>query len=240
MPVLAAWAAVKPTPAMSFGANLRALPTAEGRFVPDADFAINIKDPDALIYDRPAYEISLKTLSLGKSFSLAYFQHFVIRRKIYNPMEQSHVTHITNYIDVGAEVTVEKDKMLFGIGSSWQLNKNNLVKARLNKDSLQASYVLKTWANPSFTLALNTGYNFAKNLPQYGLGFTCEASLGQAEFDRAGADYEEVHVVRYGAEAAPDVNRYDMINDDSPLLKSDDPALRLAPAPVSNLPRTNL
>jgi hypothetical protein len=219
LPLVTAWAAMRPMPAIAVGANVKLNPTPEG-FDPDVDFALNIRDPDAIIYDRPSYEISLKALSKGKTFLLSYFQHFVTRRRIYNPTEEKHVTHITNYIDVGAEVAVEKEKLEFAVGGSWQLNKNNLLKARLSHDAIQSSYVFKTWANPSFIAAFNAGYSFKKNAPQYGLSIICEASLGDAEFERAGANYEQVQVVRYGAEQAPpEFSKYDMVNDRAPVLR---------------------
>jgi len=219
LPMLAAWTALKPVPAISLGSNFKLAPSPTGGYIPDYDLAINIRDVDALIYDRPAYDITFKSLSKGKTFGLSYFQHFVIRRKIYNPIEEKHITHITNYIDVGAEINVEQEKMEFGVGGSWQINKNNLFKARLSQDIVQATAIFKTWANPSFIFYLNGGYNFRSRTQQIGVGLTCEASLGQAEFERAGVNYEEVQVVRYGAEAAPEVHRWDMINDESPVSK---------------------
>ena len=219
LPRLGAWAAVRPLPEVSLGANIKMEPSSQG-YTAEADFAINVRDPDAIIYDRPSYEITLIAKNRGASYHLSYFQHFVTRRRIHNPMEEDHVTHITNYVDVGAEVAVEADSMKFGIGGSWQLNKNNLIKGRLSQNGAQMSYIVKTWANPSFIMALTSGLNFQTGKPMYGISFTCEAALGQPEFDRAGANYEEVQVVRYGAELAPEVvNRYDMINDDAPVLK---------------------
>lgn len=218
-PKLSAWTALRPLPEIAIGANLKLDPTRDGDYEGDADFAINIRDADALIYDRPAYEITFVAKNRGSSFLLSYFQHFVMRRLVRNPLEESHVTHITNYVDVGAEVAVEKEKMKFGIAGSWQINKNNLVKARLSQDNLQGAYILKTWANPAFVFAANLGLNFHTGKPQYGLSITCEAALGQPEFERAGVNYEEVQVVKYGAEVAPEVNRYDVLNDDSPVLK---------------------
>ena len=226
LPNATAWAAVRPVPAIAFGTNVKLTPTSPSYEI-DADFALNIRDPDALIYDRPAYEISFKALSFGKTFLLSYFQHFVTRRRIYNPTEEAHVTHITNYIDVGAEVAVEKEKLEFAVGGSWQINKNNMTKARLSHNSVQSSWVFKSWANPSFIAAVNAGYHFKKMSPQYGLSVICEASLGEPEFERAGANYEQVQVVRYSAEEAPPlVSKYDMVNDLSPVLKSDLPAVR--------------
>lgn len=218
-PQISAWTAVKPVPAIAIGANFKLEPTKEGPYARTVDLAVNIRDPDATIYDRPAFEIAFKSLDMGKTFSLSYFQHFVIRRKIYNVMEAKNVTHITNYVDMGAEISIEKDKMNFGVGGSWQMNKNNLIKAQLAKERIQASYIFKTWGNPAFVFAFNGGFNFKHMTPQFGLAVTCEASLGQADFDRAAANYEQVELVRYGAEAAPTVNRYDMMNDDAPILK---------------------
>lgn len=231
LPSLGAWAAVRPLPEISIGANIKMEPSASG-YVPEADFALNIRDPHAVIYDRPAYEIALIAKNRGASYHLSYFQHFVTRRRIQNPMEEDHVTHITNYIDVGAEVAVEAESMSFGIGTSWQINKNNLVKGRLNQNGAQASYIFKTWANPSFIVALTTGLNFQTGRPMHGIAVTCEAALGQPEFDRAGINYEEVQVVRYGAELAPEmVNRYDMINDDAPVLKHFPPQMKVIVPP---------
>jgi hypothetical protein len=219
-PKMTAWTALRPVPEISLGAHFKMDPSEHGGgFIADADFAINIRDAEALIYDRPAYEITFVAKNRGESFHLSYFQHFVTRRLIRNPIEEKHITHITNYIDVGAEVAVEREKLKFALGGSWQVNKNNLFKARLTQDNIQGSYVFKTWANPAIIVAANSGINFKTGKPQYGISITCEAALGQPEFERAGANYEELQVVKYGAEEAPKVNRYDMINDDAPVAK---------------------
>lgn len=236
LPKLGAWAAVRPIPEISLGANFHMDPTPEGQYIADADFAVNIRDPNAVIYDRPAYEITLVAKNRGAAYHLSYFQHFVTRRQIRNPIEDKHVTHITNYVDVGSEVIVEQDSLKFAIGSSWQLNKNNLIKARLSQNGAQVGYVFKTWANPSFVLSLNSGLNFKTGRPMYGIGVTCEAAIGQPEFERAGVNYEEVQIVRYGAEPAPEmVNRYDMINDDAPVFKPFPPQVRVVPPPENPL-----
>lgn len=220
LPSVTAWTALKPVPEVSLGANFKFDPRDDRRgYEVDADFAVTIRDADALIFDRPAYEILFLAKNRGESFHLSYFQHFVTRRLIRNPLEEKHVTHITNYVDVGAEVAVKDERMKFAIAGSWQMNKNNLLKMRLSQDNVQASYIFKTWANPAIVLGTNVGINFKTGKPQVGLSLTCEAAIGQAEFERAGANYEEVHVVRYGAEIAPEVNRYDLINDDAPVLK---------------------
>jgi hypothetical protein len=235
LPRVTAWTALRPLPEVSIGAHFKFDPRDDNSgYVNDADFAINIRDADALIYDRPAYEITFLAKNRGESFHLSYFQHFVTRRLVRNPIEADHVTHITNYVDAGAEVSVQQERMKFAIGGSWQINKNNLIKGRLSQDNVQASYIIKTWANPAIVLGLNGGLNFKTGKPQYGFSLTCEAALGQPEFERAGSNYEEVQVVRYGAEAAPEVNRYDLINDDSPVLMHFPPPTTIV-TPISGL-----
>lgn len=235
LPKIGGWASIRPMPEISLGANIKLDPTPDRGYVADTDFAINVRDSEALIYDRPAYEITFVAKNRGQSYHLSYFQHFVTRRAIRNPLEDHNVTHITNYIDVGAEVSIEQEKMKFGLGGSWQVNKNNLLKGRLSQDNVQASYIFKSWANPAVVLALNSGINFRTGKPMYGLAITCEAALGQPEFERAGANYEEVQVVRYGAEVAPEVNRYDMVNDDSPVLKHYPPQVNVVVPPSSTM-----
>ena len=219
-PRLGAWVAVRPIAELSIGANFNLEPSDRG-YTTNTDVAVNLRDSSATIQDRPAYEMTLIAKNNASSLLLSYFQHFVTRREIMNPAEEDHITHITNYIDVGAEVEVDAKSMKFGIGGSWQLNKNNLIKGRLSHNSAQASYVFKSWAHPSLTVALTTGRNFHTSKPIYGLSITSEASLGQAEFDRASEDYEDVHVVRYGAESAPKTyKRYAWMSDDGAINQS--------------------
>jgi hypothetical protein len=71
---------------------------------------------------------------------------------------------ITNYLDIGFRMASD---LAGGRGSSmqlggaWQANKNVLVKARVGLEGAALTAVLKSWWQPSFTLAGAAAYDWA-------------------------------------------------------------------------------
>lgn len=69
----------------------------------------------------------------------------IVTRFIKNPVEEQNITRIKNYLEYGVELTQTKESSKFAIGASWQLNKNLLLKGKID---LEEAYVLcgfKSW-----------------------------------------------------------------------------------------------
>lgn len=143
-----------------------------------------------------------------KTYHLTYFQHFVTRRKIYNQFEEKHVTHITNYFDLGFEMIADEKDIDLKIAGSYQLNKNNMMKGRIDRERVQATYVLKTWFQPSLSFAATCGFNFKNRLPEYGIGVTLQNIFG-ADYERVPSDYEVTEIRNYRSEVAPNTELID-------------------------------
>lgn len=154
-------------PAVMFGARASLQPAKAT--VENVDLAVAIFDPTSAHMDKPSFEIAAIANDLGKSFSLSYFQHFVLRRKIYNPLEEAHVTHIVNYVDVGTKVSVVRGAgARMGVAASWQLNKNHMFKAKVDNHRASLAWVFKNWTYPSFALSTCGKYDFKTGQPSVG------------------------------------------------------------------------
>ncbi|KAF4381555.1 hypothetical protein F8388_021183 [Cannabis sativa] len=83
--------------------------------------------------------------------------------QVKNPLEESEVVGITNYIDFGFELQTsidgEETSMMhdstFQIGASWQANKNFLLKGKVGPLSSSGTCAFKSWWKPSFTLSIS-------------------------------------------------------------------------------------
>ncbi|KAL6076131.1 hypothetical protein QOT17_003039 [Balamuthia mandrillaris] len=75
----------------------------------------------------------------------SYFQRMATTRRILNPLEAANVTHITNYIEFGFEIDSKRERTDLRMGFSWQLNKNNLLKLKLDKETAHALYAFKVF-----------------------------------------------------------------------------------------------
>jgi hypothetical protein len=102
-----------------------------------------------------------------QEFVASYCHHLTVRRNIHNPLEKAHNRSIHNYIDLAMEV-VYRNEIGSGaaaqaqeaaaapaaalappsirLGASWQLNKNSMIKARVQDDSVGLLYAIKSWS----------------------------------------------------------------------------------------------
>jgi hypothetical protein len=107
-----------------------------------------------------------------QQIALSFLHHIAMQRAVKNPLEKGDVVGITNYLDVGLEMVVDtggtgsgyptttsssvssSQPPIMRLGASWQANKNVLVKARAGLDGVAASFILRSWWQPAFTLGL--------------------------------------------------------------------------------------
>jgi len=126
------------------------------------------------------FQIGVEVNNNGREVIGSYYHHLVVRREVStvkNPFENSHVVGIQNYLDLGAEVVDNKDEasgpnLRFGV--SWQINRNLLSKAKLDRESVSSALVIKSWWDPSSTLSFNVGHNFVEKKTKFGLGFSLD------------------------------------------------------------------
>jgi hypothetical protein len=164
-------------PAIMLGARANITPSNRAKPVENVDLALAFFDPTSAHMDKPSFEIAAVAKDLGKSFSLSYFQHFVLRRKIYNPLEENHITHIVNYVDVGTKVSVDQQRnATMGVAASWQLNKNHMMKAKVDNHRLTLAWVFKNWTYPSFALSLCTKYDWKTAMPSIAGTFNVQST----------------------------------------------------------------
>ncbi|XP_060957913.1 uncharacterized protein LOC115701057 isoform X4 [Cannabis sativa] len=110
----------------------------------------------------PSFNFCLE-LAKSSQFIASFYQHVVVQRRVKNPLEESEVVGITNYIDFGFELQTsidgEETSMMhdstFQIGASWQANKNFLLKGKVGPLSSSGTCAFKSWWKPSFTLSIS-------------------------------------------------------------------------------------
>lgn len=125
-----------------------------------------------------------------RELRVAFMYEMSIRRSCRNPFEKHEVVGITNYVTLGAEVvtpldaTAAADNTPFRLAAAWQINKNWMVKARITNTDVAASVAVKTWADPSITLAVAQHLDFATRRVRTGLNFEAE-NFGRIIYGRA-------------------------------------------------------
>jgi len=164
----------------------------------DEDLSGNdVASGDNNVNDEPAFTVSLQVakdlrpqvLNKDVSLSLAYYQRFVTRRKVKNPFEEKYVNFITNYLDFGAELAVSGRGTNISFGCGWQINKNNLIKARVDHDSVSLLYAFKSWWEPAVTVGL-TGSSRLASPGEVRLGVSLQVeNWGAVRYDRPKATY---------------------------------------------------
>jgi hypothetical protein len=136
----------------------------------------------ALALKRPLFEMSLAVDGArGYDVVAGYTQSFVVRRAVYNPLEEGRVKGVYQHVDLG----VEARKALrppfaasLDLAAAWQLNRCVLLKARLGTQRDAAvTLALRTWTEPSVVLCL-TGSLSGSGEPGVGLSL---ALAGGAE-----------------------------------------------------------
>lgn len=174
----------------------------------EVGFSVLNRSP-SLLHNHPS--------AVTQEFTASYFHHLNVRRRIHNPFEEKQNRYVNNYIDLAMEI-VYRNYAPAGarpaaaqvqggaaaaalaaaippslrLGASWQLNKNCLVKARLADDSLAALVAVKSWWDPSASLALSVQHGLAaRGRTTVGLSFEVE-NVGDALFLRPDPAYKRM------------------------------------------------
>lgn len=184
------------------------------------------------ISQAPLYELSLAYDGSSKEVVAGFLYNQVLRRRVYNILEDNRVKGIFNYLDLGVELrrpliaNVQQANgapASFALAASWQLNRNWMMKGRVGTNDVSASLVFKNWWSTAFTGCV-TG-SFDRRTYTSGVGFYISAERGGAlDYQKAVQGNETV--ARHMALAASPTHseRVSRTIDREPLL----------PPPVSN------
>ncbi|KAL9672090.1 hypothetical protein QQ045_028338 [Rhodiola kirilowii] len=144
----------------------------------------------------PSFNFSLE-LAKSSQFIASFYQHVVVQRRVKNPLEESEVVGITNYLDFGFELQSRVDDVktsdnipdsTFQIAASWQANKNFLLKAKAGPRSSTASVAIKSWWKPSFTFSVSATRDHTVGKTALGFGLRVE-NVREASYQRADPNY---------------------------------------------------
>ncbi|XP_065877590.1 uncharacterized protein [Euphorbia lathyris] len=144
----------------------------------------------------PSFNFCLE-LEKSSQFIASFYQHVVVQRRVKNPLEESEVVGITNYIDFGFELKTRVDDVkmpndnpdsTFQVAASWQANKNLLVKGKMGPCSSSLTLAFKSWWKPSFTFNISAIRDRIIGKTQYGFGIRVE-NLREASYQRADPNF---------------------------------------------------
>ncbi len=77
------------------------------------------------------------------------------------------------------------------LGASWQVNKNALLKVRIQDDAVSALLSVKSWWDPSASAALSVNHSFATSRSSVGLSVDIE-NVGEVLFSRPDPAYKRM------------------------------------------------
>eukprot|EP00742_Colponemidia_sp_Colp-10_P007943 GILJ01008570.1.p1 GENE.GILJ01008570.1~~GILJ01008570.1.p1 ORF type:complete len:417 (-),score=39.09 GILJ01008570.1:49-1257(-) len=109
----------------------------------------------AVVYEQPkpaynGYEIALRSRNALETLTLSYCHRIVRRREVLNPFESPRVRGIYNYVDLGVEVAQTRGQApQLSIGTAWQVNSANLLKAKFDNNGVALVYALRMATIPS-------------------------------------------------------------------------------------------
>ncbi|XP_071706871.1 uncharacterized protein [Rutidosis leptorrhynchoides] len=143
----------------------------------------------------PSFNFGLE-LAQSSQFIASFYQHFVVQRRVKNPLEENEVVGITNYIDFGFELQTRIDNRkesnriqdsTFQVAASWQANKNILVKAKGGPLDSSLCLAFKSWWKPSFTFSMSAVRD-RTGKTSYGFGL-CVDNVREASYQRADPNF---------------------------------------------------
>eukprot|EP00993_Chasmostoma_nieuportense_P002545 NODE_3330_length_988_cov_26.569106_g3184_i0.p1 GENE.NODE_3330_length_988_cov_26.569106_g3184_i0~~NODE_3330_length_988_cov_26.569106_g3184_i0.p1 ORF type:complete len:170 (+),score=29.34 NODE_3330_length_988_cov_26.569106_g3184_i0:388-897(+) len=117
------------------------------------------------------------------------FHNFAIRRSVYNPLERAHVKGITNYVDIGFQLTARRVQQSYADPQAmaaipWQLNKNLWCKARLSNKDCGVVVGVKSWTTPSLSVCGSLVYDLRSKHQCLGLCLSVE-NYGDVTYQKA-------------------------------------------------------
>ncbi|PNH05473.1 hypothetical protein TSOC_008290, partial [Tetrabaena socialis] len=170
-------------------------------------------------------------LAEGRSLACSFFQHVAATRQVVNPFEEDEVVGITNYLDIGLQLTTslghaddtgkpkadapeqrqppgkaEERKAerpaTVNLAASWQINKNWLLKARVGSESAAAAVGVRAWHAVSAYLTASIAIDYATKRPRYGAEL-CVENFGPLRYERGADDVAAGRALLQRHEASP-------------------------------------
>eukprot|EP00698_Gefionella_okellyi_P020151 TRINITY_DN6296_c0_g1_i2.p1 TRINITY_DN6296_c0_g1~~TRINITY_DN6296_c0_g1_i2.p1 ORF type:complete len:401 (+),score=77.75 TRINITY_DN6296_c0_g1_i2:3-1205(+) len=147
-----------------------------------------------------AYELVVEALD-GRKVSASFYQHMVLRRRNANPFEPRAKT-ILNYVDfgVGVEHTLrtetETAKSNVSVAARWQINRGNMIRARVDKHGLDFQYAGKFWSQPALTVRPSAHWDFPTSdkpgfsAPRFGVQILVD-NWGEVMYEKPPRQYRE-------------------------------------------------
>ncbi|KAL8199465.1 hypothetical protein R6Q57_013033 [Mikania cordata] len=144
----------------------------------------------------PSFNFGLE-FAQNSQFIASFYQHVVVQRKVKNPLEESEVIGITNYIDFGFELLTRMNEekgsnniqdSTFNIAASWQANKNILLKGKVGPLSSSVSFSFKSWWKPSFSFSVSAIRDRAIGKTSLGFGLRVD-NVREASYQRADPNF---------------------------------------------------
>jgi hypothetical protein len=168
------------------GAAPSAAPTAP---TPPPPAAAALAYGCAVALRQPLFEMSLAVDgAAGYDVVAGYTQSFVVRRAVYNPLEEARVKGVYQHVDL----SVEARKALrppfaaaLDLAAAWHWNRCVQLKARLGTQrDVALSLALRTWTEPSLVLCLTGSVDGKSGEPGVGVALTV-AGGGEREYRAA-------------------------------------------------------
>jgi len=172
--------------AVSFLLDENAKPTQHT--VGNLEVALTLRNATALFDNSPQESVALSpNPDKDPHFSVSFYKHLVVPRKIFLAVD-SRYKLISNYVDLAFEIGLNPKRFTESMpantanqmlraqdipvdmrfGGSWQLNKNNLLKFKVDQNSFSSSYTFKSWWKPRFSLSTCWSYNWKTQSPSVG------------------------------------------------------------------------
>ncbi|KAH7845440.1 hypothetical protein Vadar_001995 [Vaccinium darrowii] len=144
----------------------------------------------------PSFNFGLE-LAKSSQFIASFYQHVVVQRRVKNPLEESEVVGITNYIDFGFELQTRVEDVktsnatpdsTFQVAASWQANKNFLLKGKVGPLSSSVALAFKSWWKPSFTFNISATRDRTVGKTALGFGIHVD-NVREASYQRADPNF---------------------------------------------------
>ncbi|KAF5201573.1 Protease do-like 1 protein [Thalictrum thalictroides] len=144
----------------------------------------------------PSFNFALELVRSSQMIA-SFYQHVVVQRQVKNPFEGNGIVGITNYIDFGFELETRIDgdekspnirDSTFQVATSWQANKNFLLKGKVGPLSSSLALAFKSWWKPSFTFSISAVRDRKLGSTSFGFGIHIE-DLREPSYQRADPNY---------------------------------------------------
>jgi hypothetical protein len=149
-------------------------------------------------YGKGTFTVAVE-IQRSEKLVMSFLHHQPVQRLSHNPFEDADVVGVTNYLDLGLQVTTDISSTTgthakdpngatpdadLQLAAAWQANKNLMLKARMGTRDVAAAVALKAWWQPSAWLAASVGYDIRTGRPKAGLTFGIE-NYGNIRYERS-------------------------------------------------------